>query len=67
MSRYAVWIIAAALTAVAFVIGAKVGAARYRELGRVAKDVWNDPGVQKVRVAAYRKIEKAADRAAKEM
>ena len=63
MSRYVVWIVAAALAGVAFVIGA----ARYRELGRVAKDVWNDPGVQKVRVAAYRKIEKAADRAAKKM
>jgi hypothetical protein len=51
----------------AYVLGTKAGRSRFREISGIAKNVWDDPGVAKVRDAAYRKLEKAAKRAAKKL
>jgi hypothetical protein len=51
----------------AYVLGARAGRSRFREIGGIAKNVWDDPGVKKVRDATYRKLEKAAKRAAKKL
>jgi hypothetical protein len=53
-------VIGLAAAAVAYVIGTKAGASRFRELSGIAKDVWNDPAVAKVRDRAFRKIESTA-------
>ncbi|MDQ7878559.1 hypothetical protein Q9R08_11280 [Microbacterium sp. QXD-8] len=53
-----------AAAAVAYVIGAKAGASRFRELSGIATDVWNDPAVAKVRDRAFRRIESTATRVA---
>ena len=53
-----------AAAAVAFVVGTKAGASRFRELSGIAKDVWNDPTVAKVRDRAFQKIESTATRVA---
>lgn len=65
MPKYIAWIVAAAAAGVAYLVGTKAGSSRYRELSSVAKNVWNDPGVQKAREKAYAKIDKAATRASK--
>jgi hypothetical protein len=51
----------------AYVLGARAGRSRFREISGIAKNVWDDPGVKKVRDATYRKLEKAAKRAAKKL
>lgn len=50
-----------------YVIGAKAGRSRYREISRTARRVWDDPAVKRVRTRTYRKVEKAAKRAAKRL
>lgn len=45
----------------AYVLGAKAGEERYREITRAATRYWNDPKLKKARA----KAEKARDRAAR--
>jgi hypothetical protein len=52
---------------VAYVVGTKAGRGRYREISAVAKSVWDDPAVKKVREKTYRKVEKAAARVARKL
>ncbi len=67
MSKPIVLIILLGVAAVAYVVGAKAGRKRFREISGIAKDVWNDPGVAKVRDRAYRRIESTAKRVAKKI
>lgn len=67
MSKPIVLIILLGVAAVAYVVGAKAGSKRFREISGIAKDVWNDPGVAKVRDRAYRRIESTAKRVAKKI
>ncbi|WP_109211018.1 MULTISPECIES: hypothetical protein [Microbacterium] len=66
MPKTRIWtaLVGVASVAVAYVIGAKAGTSRFRELTGIAKDVWNDPGVAKVRDRAFRRIESKATRVA---
>lgn len=64
MPKPLIWILLAAAVAAAYVAGTKAGQKRLRELSGIAKDVWNDPAVAKVRDRAYRRIETTAKRVA---
>jgi hypothetical protein len=66
MSKTLIWtgLLAVAVAAGAYLIGAKNGGNRFRELSGIAKDVWNDPAVAKVRDRAFRRIESTATRVA---
>ena len=58
-------IISAAIAFVFYVLGAKAGRGRYKQIQRSAKKTWNDPTVKKARKLANRntkKIAKAAHR-----
>lgn len=65
MPRPLVWMLVIGVAVTAYIVGSKAGRARYREISRTAKRVWDDPGVKKVRDKTYQRVEKAAKRAAK--
>lgn len=67
MSKSVVVILLLAVAAGAYVLGAKAGKRRFREISGIASDVWNDPGLKKVRDRAYRRIESTAKRVAKKI
>lgn len=50
---------------VAYVLGAKAGEDRYREITRAATRYWNDPKVKKTRAQAVKARNKAAKAARK--
>ncbi|MFE5410983.1 hypothetical protein [Microbacterium sp. NPDC056569] len=66
MPKPYIWtaLLGVAAAAAAFVIGTKAGGSRFRELSGIAKDVWNDPAVAKVRDRAFHRIESTATRVA---
>lgn len=49
----------------AYILGARAGRGRFRSMSSVAKHVWDDPAVAKVRRRAYQRIEEATKRVAK--
>lgn len=63
MPKPFVWLLVAAVGVTAYIIGAKAGRSRYRDISARAKHVWDDPAVQKVRMRGRKAIEKAADKA----
>lgn len=67
MPKFLVILLIAGVGIAAYVAGAKAGESRYGEISQAAKKVWNDPGLSKVRSEAYKKVEKAAQRAAKKL
>jgi len=67
MPRPLVWILLVGVAGLAYVLGAKAGKKRFREISGIARDVWNDPAVTKVRDRAYRRIESTAKRVAKKI
>jgi len=67
MPKPLVWILILAVAAAAYVMGTKAGKKRFREISGIAKDVWDDPALMKVRKRAYRRIETTAKRVAKSL
>lgn len=67
MPSFLRWALIIGLMLAAYVVGAKAGRSRYREISHAARRLWDDPGVKRVRQKTYRKIEKAATRAAKKI
>jgi hypothetical protein len=67
MRTFPLWLLIAAVAAGAYILGAKAGRSRYAEISHTARRVWDDPAVKKVRTKTYRRIEKAAKRAAKKI
>ena len=67
MPRPLVWILLVGVAGLAYVLGAKAGKKRFREISGIARDVRNDPAVTKVRDRAYRRIESTAKRVAKKI
>ncbi len=67
MPKPIVWLIVLAVASAAYVIGAKAGQSRYREISKIAKQVWDDPSLSKPRKQASKAIEKAAKKAAKKL
>lgn len=66
MSKTFRWILIIAVGVTAYVLGAKAGRARYRELRGIAQSVWNDPQVKKIRKRAVKEGQKVAKQAAKQ-
>ncbi|MFC4223786.1 hypothetical protein [Lysinibacter cavernae] len=58
-------IVIAALASAAYVLGAKAGRRRYREIRDAARSFWNDPQVKKARKRAVKQAKQAADAAEK--
>jgi len=67
MKKLGTMITIAAVGAVGYVLGAKAGRARYEEISGVAKKVWDDPKVKKARKRTTKKVEKAAESAARKL
>lgn len=53
--------------AAAYLLGAKAGTSRYREISGAARHVWDDPAVKKVRKRAHKALEKAGKKAARRL
>ncbi|HXH34774.1 MAG TPA: hypothetical protein VNJ54_10220 [Plantibacter sp.] len=51
----------------AYVLGAKAGRTRYREIKHAADEFWNDPRVAKARKKAVKNAKKATAKAQKEV
>lgn len=67
MSRVTFWLALAAVGGAAYVLGARAGRSRYREISGAAKDLWNDPSLRKARKRSRKVIDRAATKAAKKL
>jgi len=67
MNKFGTIIMLAGVGATAYVLGAKAGRSRYAEISGVAKKVWDDPKVKKARKRTSKKVEKAAESAARKL
>ncbi|WEO76377.1 hypothetical protein BJQ94_13515 [Cryobacterium sp. SO2] len=59
------FLLVAAVAFVFYLIGAKAGRGRYREIRRNAKKAWNDPTVKKVRARSQKLAKRNAKRLTK--
>jgi hypothetical protein len=60
------WVLLAIVAFLAYVLGAKAGRARYREIRDTARALWNDPQVKKARQRAQKSAQKSAKAAMKQ-
>ncbi|WP_336632102.1 MULTISPECIES: hypothetical protein [unclassified Microbacterium] len=67
MSRFTFWLTLAAVGGAAYVLGARAGRSRYREISGAAKHLWNDPSLRKARKRSRKVLDKAATKAAKKL
>ncbi|AXA95515.1 hypothetical protein [Microbacterium sp. PM5] len=67
MSGVKFWLTAAIAGGVGYVLGARAGRARYREISAAAKQLWDDPSLKKARARSRKLVDKAAKRAAKKL
>lgn len=67
MSGVKFWLVVAAVGAGAYVLGARAGRSRYREISGAAKHLWNDPSLRKARNQSRKIVDKAAKKAAKKL
>jgi hypothetical protein len=67
MPKPVVFIAVTAVGITAYVLGAKAGRSRYREISSTAKQFWDDPAVKKARASTYKRAEKAAKKVAKKL
>ena len=64
MPKFLAWILIIAAAATAYVLGAKAGRSRYRDISQTVGKFWNEPSVKKARKRTMAKMEKAAKKAA---
>ncbi len=67
MRAFTIWVLILAAAGAAYVLGAKAGRSRYREIVHASKVFWNDPVVAKARERAVKSAKKATKSAAKEV
>lgn len=67
MSGLKFWITVALAAGAGYVLGARAGRSRYRDISAVAKHLWDDPSLKKARVQSRKVIDKAAKKAAKKL
>jgi hypothetical protein len=60
MRTFLTWLAIAAIAAAAYVLGAKAGRGRYREIMAAASAIWNDPKSKKARKRAVKQAKKHA-------
>jgi uncharacterized membrane protein len=59
------WLFIGIVAFLAYVLGAKAGRSRYREIKATAEAFWNDPTVKKARIRARKSARKTTKAAAK--
>ncbi|HJA04119.1 MAG TPA: hypothetical protein H9800_04590 [Candidatus Microbacterium stercoravium] len=67
MKNLGTMLMIAAVGIAGYVLGAQAGRSRYEEISGVAKKVWDDPKVKKARKRTSKKVEKAAESAARKL
>ncbi|GAA1649845.1 hypothetical protein [Microbacterium flavum] len=67
MSGFKFWLVVAVVGGGAYVLGARAGRARYREISGAAKHLWDDPSLRKARAQSRKLVDKAAKKAAKKL
>jgi hypothetical protein len=67
MSKLKFWSIVIVVGAAGYVLGARAGRARYREISDAAKHLWDDPSLRKVRSRTRKMVDRAAKKAAKKL
>lgn len=67
MSGTKFWLVVIAVGAGAYVLGARAGRSRYREISKAAKHLWDDPSLRKARAQSRKVVDKAAKKAAKKL
>jgi len=61
------WFVVIAVGAGAYILGARAGRSRYREISKAAKHLWDDPSLRKARAQSRKVVDKAAKKAAKKL
>lgn len=67
MSGIKFWFVVIAVGAGAYILGARAGRSRYREISKAAKHLWDDPSLRKARAQSRKVVDKAAKKAAKKL
>ncbi|MGK9149117.1 hypothetical protein KXS11_15905 [Plantibacter flavus] len=67
MGKKIVIVLVVGLAFGAYVLGAKAGRTRYREIKHAAEEFWNDPHVAKARKKAVKSAKKATAKAEKQL
>lgn len=67
MSGLKFWITVALAAGAGYVLGARAGRSRYRDISAAAKHLWDDPSLKKARVQSRKVIDKAAKKAARKL
>ena len=67
MSGFKFWLVVGLVGSGAYVLGARAGRSRYREISKAAKNLWDDPSLRKARDQSRRIVDKAAKKAAKKL
>ena len=67
MSGFMFWLVVGLVGAGAYVLGARAGRSRYREISNAAKNLWDDPSLRKARDQSRKIVDKAAKKAAKKL
>lgn len=67
MSAFRFWLIVAVVGGAAYVLGARAGRSRYREISKAAKHLWDDPSLRKARSQSRKIVDRAAKKAAKKL
>jgi hypothetical protein len=67
VSGFKFWLVVAVVGAGAYVLGARAGRSRYREISGAAKHLWDDPSLRKARDQSRKIVDKAAKKAAKKL
>ena len=60
MRRTLIWVGIGGIAFAAYVLGARAGRGRYREIRDAAETIWNDPRVKKARARAALEAERLA-------
>lgn len=67
MSGFKFWLVVAVVGGAAYVLGARAGRSRYREISGAAKHLWDDPSLRKARAQSRKIVDKAAKKASKKL
>ena len=67
MSGFKFWLVVGLAAAGGYVLGARAGRSRYREISKAAKHLWDDPSLRKARDQSRKIVDKAAKKAAKKL
>lgn len=67
MSGLKFWLTVAIIGTAGYVLGARAGHSRYRDISKAAKHLWDDPSLRKARARSRKVVDRAAKKAAKKL